>query len=83
LPEKRGGGAATVASAVPLAHEAHAQQTGVAANAPAVHPGDAYLNLEEQAFIEAVVNHKVPADEPTPAGTDVGLNIQGVLRPDG
>ena len=34
-----------------------------------------YLNLEEQAFIEAVVDHMVPADELTPKGTDIGINI--------
>ena len=69
------GGAVAAAAAVPLAHEAHAQQAPAAANASAPHPGYAYLNLDEQAFVEAVVDHMVPADELTPKGTDVGVNI--------
>src|SRR5437899_12278426 len=37
--------------------------------------GYSYLNLEEQAFVEALVDHMVPADELSPKGTDIGLNI--------
>lgn len=37
--------------------------------------GYVYLNLEEQAFIEALVDHMVPADELSPKGTDIGINI--------
>jgi gluconate 2-dehydrogenase gamma chain len=37
--------------------------------------GYAFLNLEEQAFVEALVDHMVPADELTPKGTDLGINI--------
>jgi gluconate 2-dehydrogenase gamma chain len=72
------GGAAAAAAAVPLAHEAHAQQNPQTASSPAAptaHPGYAYLNLEEQAFVEAVVDHMIPADELTPKGTDIGVNI--------
>src|SRR4030081_280494 len=38
-------------------------------------PGYAYLNPDEAAFIEAVVDHMVPADELSPKGTDIGINI--------
>ena len=34
-----------------------------------------YLNTEEAAFIEALVDHMVPADEFSPKGTDLGLNV--------
>ena len=37
--------------------------------------GYAFLNLEEAAFVEALVDHMVPADELTPKGTDLGINI--------
>jgi gluconate 2-dehydrogenase gamma chain len=37
--------------------------------------GYAFLNAEEAAFIEALVDHMVPADALTPKGTDIGLNI--------
>jgi len=33
------------------------------------------LNLAEAAFVEALVDHMVPADELTPKGTDIGVNI--------
>ena len=45
-----------------------------AASSP-VAAGYSFLNLDEAAFIEALVNHMVPADELTPKGTDIGLNI--------
>ena len=35
----------------------------------------AYLNLQEQAFVEALVDHMVPADALSPKGTDIGVNI--------
>jgi gluconate 2-dehydrogenase gamma chain len=37
--------------------------------------GYAFLNLDEAAFVEALVDHMVPADELTPKGTDHGINI--------
>ena len=46
--------------------------------APAQSPTSAayaYLNLAEQAFVEALVDHMVPADELSPKGTDLGINI--------
>ena len=35
----------------------------------------AYLNPDEAAFVEALVDHMVPADSHTPKGTDLGLAI--------
>ena len=38
-------------------------------------PGYEFLNIDEAAFVEALVDHMVPADELTPKGTDIGINI--------
>src|SRR6476660_6047516 len=68
------GGAA--AATVSLPPNAEAQQGASPAAAPdAASPGYSFLNLEEAAFIEALVDHMVPADALTPKGTDIGLNI--------
>ncbi len=66
-------GGAAVATATPavLPQDAQAQQP--APQAPAA--GYAFLNLDEAAFVEALVDHMVPADELTPKGTDIGINI--------
>src|SRR5712671_1816763 len=67
------GSAAAVAVSIPKPSEA--QQAGApaaAAPAPATYT---WLNPEEAAFIEAVVDHMIPADEHSPKGTDLGLNI--------
>ena len=65
------GGAAAATVALPLA-----AQSQPAVAAPTVAPsGYAYLNPEEAAFVEAVVDHMVPADQYSPKGTDVGINI--------
>lgn len=64
------GGAA--AAAVNVAPTAQAQPAASSAGAA---PGYAFLNPEEAAFVEAVVDHMIPADELTPKGTDLGLNI--------
>jgi len=48
------------------------------APAPAQSPTSvayAHLNLAEQAFVEALVDHMVPADALSPKGTDIGINI--------
>ena len=67
------GGAVATTAAVGLAPQpAQAQQKPAAASA---NPGYSFLNLEEAAFVEAVVDHMVPADEHSPKGTDMGLNI--------
>src|SRR5258706_590181 len=54
--------------------DAQAQQPAASAAAPAS-PGYAFLNIEEAAFVEALVDHMVPADDLTPKGTDIGLHI--------
>lgn len=69
-----GGAAATVN----LPQSAAAQQPPTpapAAAADAANPGYGFLNLEEAAFVEALVDHMVPADALTPKGTDIGINI--------
>ena len=65
------------AAAVTLPQSAPAQQPAPkgAPAAASTGPAYAYLNLEEQAFIEALVDHMVPADELSPKGTDIGINV--------
>jgi gluconate 2-dehydrogenase gamma chain len=65
-----GGAAAATAAPAVLPVEARAQQP---ATVPA--SGYAFLNLDEAAFVEALVDHMVPADELSPKGTDIGINI--------
>lgn len=62
-----------VAATAALPQVAEAQQGAPAGSSQAA--AYSYLNLEEQAFIESVVDHMVPADELTPKGTDIGINI--------
>ena len=58
---------------VTLPHAAQAQKAAPTPdNTSAAY---AYLNSEEAAFVEALVDHMVPADEYTPKGTDLGLNV--------
>ena len=64
------GGAA--AAAVNVAPGAQAQPAAAGGSSA---PGYAFLNPEEAAFVEALVDHMVPADELTPKGTDLGLAI--------
>jgi gluconate 2-dehydrogenase gamma chain len=67
------GGAAAIGGASVAPDAAQAQQpAAAAAPQPA---GYEFLNLDEAAFIEALVDHMVPADNLTPKGTDVGINI--------
>ena len=68
-----GGVAATGTATGSAALAQGTQQQGSDAAAQAA--GYAFLNLEEQAFVEALVDHMVPADELTPKGTDLGINI--------
>lgn len=63
-----GGAAATVS--IPQAAQAQAQL----AAAPAA-TAYSFLNSDEAAFVEAVVDHMVPADQYTPKGTDLGLHV--------
>src|SRR5687767_2491861 len=65
-------GAASVASAPAILPEA--AQAQPAPSAPAAQ-GYSFLNLEEAAFVEALADHMVPADELSPKGTDIGINV--------
>jgi gluconate 2-dehydrogenase gamma chain len=64
------GGAA--AATVNLPQAANAAQQPAAATHGA---GYTFFNPDEAAFIEALVDHMIPADELTGKGTDLGLNI--------
>jgi gluconate 2-dehydrogenase gamma chain len=66
-----GGAAAATATPALMSEPAQAQQ-GTAAPTAA---GYAFLNLDEAAFVEALVDHMVPADALTPRGTDIGINV--------
>lgn len=63
--------AATGTVAAPETAQAQAQPQA----APPSQPGYAFLNIEEAAFVEALVDHMVPADDLSPKGTDIGINI--------
>src|SRR5215813_11411790 len=65
-----GAAAAATATAIP-APSAQAQQPA----SPPAAEGYEFLNLDEAAFVEALVDHMVPADELTPKGTEIGINI--------
>jgi gluconate 2-dehydrogenase gamma chain len=67
-----GGAAAATATPAIVPQDAQAQQPAPAALPPATYE---FLNLEEAAFVEALVDHMVPADELSPKGTDIGINI--------
>jgi gluconate 2-dehydrogenase gamma chain len=70
-------GAAAATNAIPQIESAQAQSPA-ATGAPAAAPAPAtyeFLNLEEAAFVEALVDHMVPADDLTPKGTDLGINV--------
>src|SRR3954470_5135797 len=70
------GGAAAATGTVAAVTTAEAQsQPPQPAAAPASQPGYAFLNIEEAAFVEALVDHMIPADELSPKGTDIGINI--------
>lgn len=72
------GSAAAAAVTLPVPAQAQTStQTAaqMAAGAPPASEGYAFLNADEAAFIEALVDHMVPADSLTPKGTDIGLNI--------
>jgi gluconate 2-dehydrogenase gamma chain len=65
-------GSAAAATAT-LPQGAQAQQP--TAPATPASEGYSFLNLDEAAFVEALVDHMVPADDLTPKGTDIGINI--------
>src|SRR5262249_61376152 len=68
---RAGGGApaAPTTPAIPAPSTQAQQPTQPAAE------GYEFLNLDEAAFVEALVDHMVPADELTPKGTEIGINI--------
>jgi gluconate 2-dehydrogenase gamma chain len=71
-------GGAAAASAATIATPEIAQAEAPAAAAPAAAPdaaGYAFFNLDEAAFIETLVDHMIPADEVSPKGTDLGVNV--------
>src|SRR4051794_10331186 len=71
-----GGAAAAGSAAVATPEIALAQQSSAAAAAAAPGAaGYAFLNLDEAAFVEALVDHMVPPDEISPKGTDLGVNL--------
>src|SRR5437660_5110878 len=63
-----------VAGSVAAANLPQSAQSQQAPAAPAT-PGYSFLNLDEAAFVEALVDHMVPADELSPKGTELGINI--------
>jgi gluconate 2-dehydrogenase gamma chain len=67
------GSAAAATASMPRAADAQPAPASQGASPP---PSTyAYLNPEEAAFVEALVDHMVPADSYTPKGTDLGLAI--------
>jgi gluconate 2-dehydrogenase gamma chain len=67
-----GGAAAATSTSLPQPAEA---QTPTAASSPPPAAGYEFLNLEEAAFVEKLVDHMIPADEHTAKGTDLGLAV--------
>ena len=65
-------GGAAMAAGLPAPAAAQATAAVPAAAAPVA--GYTFLNPEEAAFVEALVDHMIPADEHTPKGTAVGVN---------
>ena len=70
-----GAAAAGATAAVVTPDTAQAEQPAQALPAPNEPAGYAFLNLDEAAFVEALVDHMIPADEVSPKGTDLGVNI--------
>jgi gluconate 2-dehydrogenase gamma chain len=70
------GGAAAAGSVAAIAtpEAAQAQQATAATQAPEA-AGYAFFNLDEAAFVEALVDHMIPADEISPKGTELGVNV--------
>ena len=66
-------GSVAATTSIPQVAEAAAATPAAATATPA--QGYAFLNLDEAAFVEALVDHMVPADDLTPSGTDIGINI--------
>jgi gluconate 2-dehydrogenase gamma chain len=69
------GGAAAAASLPQVAEAQQPAAAGVVRAAPAAPPGYTFLTQDEAVFVEAMVDHMIPADDLTPKGTDVGVNV--------
>src|SRR6476659_5926893 len=69
---KSAGAGSAVAATANIPPPAQAQPTAAQSASTGCY---SFLNAEEAAFIEALVDHMIPADELTPKGTDIGLNI--------
>src|SRR5262245_49751616 len=67
------GAAAAAASTLAPAAPAGAQPAPASPSAPNQPAGYIFLQPQEAVFIEAVVDHMIPADELTPRGTDIGI----------
>ena len=65
-------GATTAITPIDIAQAEPAPATPAAAQQAA---GYEFFNLDEAAFIEALVDHMIPADGISPKGTDLGVNI--------
>jgi gluconate 2-dehydrogenase gamma chain len=65
------GGAAAVTVSLPQSATAQAQKPAAAPSGA----GYTFFNPDEAAFVEALVDHMIPADELTGKGTDLGINI--------
>jgi gluconate 2-dehydrogenase gamma chain len=75
LKQVASGGAAAVAAGVPQASNAQSAEH-LANGGPAASPaGYTYFTPDEAAFVEAVVDHMIPADALSAKGTDLGLHI--------
>jgi gluconate 2-dehydrogenase gamma chain len=70
-----GAAAASATATIATPDAAKAEQPAQAPPAPTEPAGYVFLNLDEAAFVEALVDHMVPADEISPKGTDLGVNI--------
>src|ERR1700738_835737 len=71
-----GAAAAGVTTAIATPDVAQAQAPAPAAPAATQQAsGYTFLNIAEAAFVEALVDHMIPADEISPKGTDLGVNV--------
>jgi gluconate 2-dehydrogenase gamma chain len=71
-----GAAAAGGSAAMATPDTAQAQQAAPATQAAAPEAaGYAFFNLDEAAFVEALVDHMIPADEISPKGTERGVNV--------
>src|SRR5579863_7430393 len=70
-----GAAAAGTTAGLTTAEAAPADQPVERPEVAAEPAGYGFLNLDEAAFVEALVDHMIPADEVSPKGTDLGVNI--------